>query len=183
MSARSPVNDFQRVKAGDLLVEIEDDDYKARLAQAEAAVAGAEAAIENLKAHKALQHAQIAEAESSVAATQADVERTGLEAERQRALLATTYGTPQKVEQAVADQKRLEATLARKRGRARSAAARHGGARHPGAAAARRGQGQARRRSISPRSSSAIPGSWRRSTAWSSERGVRAGQYVRAGRR
>src|SRR5712675_1293103 len=27
-----PVNDFQRVKAGELLVEIEDDDYRARVA-------------------------------------------------------------------------------------------------------------------------------------------------------
>ena len=33
-----PVNDYERVKAGDLLVEIEDDDYKARVAQAEADV-------------------------------------------------------------------------------------------------------------------------------------------------
>jgi membrane fusion protein (multidrug efflux system) len=76
---------------------------------------GAEAAIENLKSRKALQHAQITEAESVIAATEADVERTRQEAARQRALLATTYGTPQRVEQAVADAKRFEATLARNR--------------------------------------------------------------------
>jgi membrane fusion protein (multidrug efflux system) len=109
------VGDFQRVKAGDLLVEIEDDDYRARVAQAEADVAGAEATIENLKAHKAQQHAQIAEAESAIVATQADVDRTKLESERQRKLLATTFGTPQRVEQAIADQKRFEATLLRNR--------------------------------------------------------------------
>src|ERR1700737_5285903 len=50
---RVPVGDFQRVKAGDLLIEIEDDDYRARAAQAEADLHGAEAAIENLKARKA----------------------------------------------------------------------------------------------------------------------------------
>jgi membrane fusion protein (multidrug efflux system) len=108
-----PVNDFDRVKAGDLLVEIDRSDYEARVAQAEADLLGAEAAIENLKTKKALQHAQVAEAESSIAATQADVERSKLEAVRQRELLATTYGTRQKVEQTDADAKRFAATLAR----------------------------------------------------------------------
>src|SRR5215813_2537611 len=107
------VSDYQSVKAGDLLVEIEDDDYRARVAQAEADLAGAEAAIENLKAHKAEQHSQIDQAESAIAATQADVDRTKLEAKRQGALLASTFGTQQKVEQAVADEKRFEATLVR----------------------------------------------------------------------
>jgi membrane fusion protein, multidrug efflux system len=57
---RVPVNDFQQVKAGDLLVAIEDDDYRARVRQAEAELAGAEAAIDNLKSRKALQHTQSA---------------------------------------------------------------------------------------------------------------------------
>jgi len=107
------VGDYQPVKAGDLLVEIQDDDYRARVAQAEADLAGAEAAIENLKAHKAEQHSQIDQAQSVIAATQADVDRTKLEAKRQGALLASTFGTQQKVEQAVADEKRFEATLVR----------------------------------------------------------------------
>jgi membrane fusion protein (multidrug efflux system) len=110
---RVPVQDFQLVKAGDLLVEIDDRDYQAKVAQAEADVLGAEAAIQNLKARKDLQHAQIAEAESDIAATEADVDRTRLELTRQRTLLATTYGTAQKVEQALADEKRFEATLSR----------------------------------------------------------------------
>jgi membrane fusion protein (multidrug efflux system) len=109
--ARVPVDDFQSVKAGDLLVAIEDDDYKAQVAQAEAALAGAEAAIENIKARKAAQHAQIDEAESAIAATRADVERTRLEATRQQNLLTSTFGTQQKVEQAIADQKRTAANL------------------------------------------------------------------------
>ena len=107
------VTDFQRVKAGDLLVEIDDEDYKARVAQAEATVAGAEASIENLKSHKAQQKAQIVQAESAVHAIEADVERTQLEADRQRTLVKTTYGTPQRLEQAIADQKRLIANLTR----------------------------------------------------------------------
>ncbi len=66
----------------------------------------------NLKARKAAQHAAVAEAQSAIIATQADVDRTRDEAVRQQALLATTYGTRQKVEQADADEKRLVATLA-----------------------------------------------------------------------
>jgi membrane fusion protein (multidrug efflux system) len=112
---RVPVNDFERVRAGELLVEIVDDDYKARVAQAEADVAAAEAAIENLKSRKAQQHAEIADAESAIAATQADVERTRLEEIRQRDLVASTYGTRQRLEQATADEKRFVATLARGR--------------------------------------------------------------------
>src|SRR5438477_7116202 len=83
---RVPVDDFQRVKQGELLVQIEDDDYRARVAQAEADLLGAQAAIENLKARKEGQHAQVAEAEDAIKATQADVERTRLEAARQRTL-------------------------------------------------------------------------------------------------
>ena len=110
---RVPVQDFQLVKTGDLLVEIDDQDYQAQLAQAEADVLGADAAIQNLKARKALQHAEIDQAGSVIDATQADLDRTKLELTRQRTLLATTYGTAQKVEQALADEKRFQATLAR----------------------------------------------------------------------
>src|SRR5262249_38002913 len=39
-----PVDDFHQVKAGDLLIQIEDSDYRARVAQAEADLAAAEAA-------------------------------------------------------------------------------------------------------------------------------------------
>ncbi len=106
------VDDYQYVKQGDLLVEIDDADYKARVALADAAVAGAEAAIANIKSKKAAQKAQVVAAEDAATATNADVERTKLEAARQRALLATTFGTAQKVEQAVAAERRFGATLA-----------------------------------------------------------------------
>jgi membrane fusion protein (multidrug efflux system) len=106
------VDDFQRVKTGDLLVEIDDRDYTAKVAQAEADLLGAQAAIENIKARKAAQKAVVVQAESAVTGAQADLERARLEAERQRKLLATTFGTEQRVEQTDADAKRLAATLA-----------------------------------------------------------------------
>ncbi|WP_245333261.1 biotin/lipoyl-binding protein, partial [Bradyrhizobium guangdongense] len=40
------VADFQRVKAGDLLIQIDPADYEAQVAQAEAAVAAAQAALD-----------------------------------------------------------------------------------------------------------------------------------------
>jgi membrane fusion protein (multidrug efflux system) len=105
------VDDFERVQKGELLVEIDDADYRARVAQAEAALLGADAAIQNIKSRKAMQKAQVAGAEADIAAANADVDRTRDEAKRQRNLLATTFGTAQKVEQAIAAEKRAAATL------------------------------------------------------------------------
>src|SRR5580658_7026974 len=106
------VGDFQRVKAGDLLVEIVDDDYRAALDQAEASVDAASAAIENIERQKLLQQALVKQAEATVQATEADVTRYRLEQNRQQSLLATKSGTDQLVEQAVDNEKRSEATLA-----------------------------------------------------------------------
>jgi membrane fusion protein (multidrug efflux system) len=107
------VDDFQRVKAGDLLVEIEDDDYRAQVRQAEGNVANAAVAIATIEQQKKLQQALISQAEAMVAASEADVTRYHLETVRQQTLLATGIaGTRQTVEQAVDNEKRAEATLA-----------------------------------------------------------------------
>jgi membrane fusion protein, multidrug efflux system len=177
---RVPVNDFQQVGQGDLLVEIEDDDYRARVEQAEAELGGAEAAIENLKSRKALQHSQIAEAQDAINATQADVDRTRKEAVRQRALLAYTFGTPQKVEQAVADEKRFEANLAH--GEAALAAAQRQMAVLDTEEAELRAAAKAKQAAFEL---AKIELGYTRITApidgMVSERGVRAGQYVHDG--
>jgi membrane fusion protein, multidrug efflux system len=107
-----PVYDFQTVKAGDTLVQIEDDDYRARVAQAEANVASARAAIETIAQQTTLQTALIAQAEATIKATEADVTRYRLELTRQEALLRSTFGTRQITEQAVDNADRTEATLA-----------------------------------------------------------------------
>jgi membrane fusion protein (multidrug efflux system) len=119
LAAKSPgyvrsvsVRDFQRVKAGDLLVEIVDDDYRAALDQAEASVDAASAAIENIERQKLLQQALVKQAEATVQATEADLTRYRMEANRQQTLLTTNAGTDQLVEQAVDNEKRTEATLA-----------------------------------------------------------------------
>ena len=61
-----PVRDFQKVKAGDLLVQIDDDDYRAELEQAEANVADAQAAIETIDQQRLLQAAVIDQAEATI---------------------------------------------------------------------------------------------------------------------
>ncbi|HET7106795.1 MAG TPA: HlyD family secretion protein [Candidatus Acidoferrum sp.] len=117
------VTDYQRVHGGDLLVELQDDDFQAQLAQAGAAVDAAKAAIENNRRQRELQDsriqralagidqakAQIAAAEAGINAVQADVVRTQAERTRQEALLATQAATKQKVESAVADEQRFAA--------------------------------------------------------------------------
>jgi len=117
------VSDYQRVHGGDLLVELQDDDYQAQLAQAGASVEAAKAAIENNKRQRDLQDsriqralagidqakAQITAAEAGIQAVQADVVRTQAERARQEALLATQSATKQKVEAAVADEQRFAA--------------------------------------------------------------------------
>src|SRR5450432_4859013 len=53
------VADYQQVKQGDLLLELQDSDFQAQVAQANAGVAAAKAAIENNRRQKQLQQAKI----------------------------------------------------------------------------------------------------------------------------
>jgi membrane fusion protein, multidrug efflux system len=111
--SRVHVRDFQRVRAGDVLVEIVDDDYRAQLDQAQANVTAAGAAIENIEQQKRLQETLVKQAEAEIAASEADVTRYHLEAVRQETLLSKSYaGTPQLTEQAVDNEKRAVSTLA-----------------------------------------------------------------------
>ena len=124
------VSDYQEVKAGDLLIQLKDDDLRAQVQQAEAGVAAGEDALINNQREKALQDAHILQAEagieaakadiaaahagieaansalanarSALEATNAEVQRTELELRRQEALIATESATRQKLEQATA---------------------------------------------------------------------------------
>ncbi len=107
------VHDFQKVKAGDLLVEIVDDDYRAQLAQGEGNIAAAQATIGTIAEQKRLQAAMIVEAQATIQASEADLTRYHLETLRQQDLLATGIaGTHQIVEQAIDNEQRTAATLA-----------------------------------------------------------------------
>ena len=111
--SRALVQDFQRVHGGDVLVEIVDNDYRAQLDQAQANVAAAQAAIENIEQQKRLQETLITQAEAEIASSEADVTRYHLETVRQQNLLTDKFaGTPQLVEQAVDNEKRAVSALA-----------------------------------------------------------------------
>jgi membrane fusion protein (multidrug efflux system) len=131
------VADYQTVKAGDLLVTLRDEDFRAQVDQAAAAVRASESSLVNNERQKELQDARvqqavtgIASAEADIAAAEAgiqaakstianaagglaaidaDVQRTRLERKRQEALVAVESATRQKLEQAVADEERFRA--------------------------------------------------------------------------
>jgi membrane fusion protein (multidrug efflux system) len=105
------VNDYQPVKAGDLLVEVDPADYQAQVAQAEAGVAAAQAALDNLANQVELQYATIAQGEAGRVSAEAHELEAKQEQERQEALMLTSSGTRQKVEQTVADYARAQADV------------------------------------------------------------------------
>lgn len=108
--ARVAVADYQQVQAGDLLMELDPAEFQAAVAQADAAVAGARAALANLTNQMALQQAAIAQADAQVQSIRAGEKRTGLEASRQQDLLRMgLVGTRQKLEQASADHDKASA--------------------------------------------------------------------------
>jgi|tagenome__1003787_1003787.scaffolds.fasta_scaffold20956168_3 membrane fusion protein (multidrug efflux system) len=134
------VSDFQEVKAGDLLVQLKDDDFRAQVQQAEAAVAAGDAALINNQRQKELQDARIEEAAEGIRAAEADIsaahagidaanaavasarstlegtkaeaQSSDLERRRQEALIAVESATRQKVEQVVAAADGYRAQLA-----------------------------------------------------------------------
>ena len=108
-----PVGDYQRIRKGDLVVELVDDDYQARMQQAEGSIATTKGRITELEASKRLQLTRIQAAEAQIAATSAILTRNRLEAERQRLLIASGItGTRQAVERADADSKQAAANFA-----------------------------------------------------------------------
>ena len=120
------VGDYQQVHKGDLIVELQDDDYRAQVDQASAAVEAARAAIENNRRQRELQDtridkalagidlakAQIAAAEAGKEAVEADLIRARSERKRQEDLYQAHSATQQKLETAVADDARLSAQFA-----------------------------------------------------------------------
>ena len=113
-----------------MLVEIDDDEYRAIVEEAKAALAASQAALEDNQAAKRIQEAKIQAAEAMVAeaeaavstaragvdSTQPEVERTALERKRQEALLASKATTKQQLESAVADAGQYSGLLASRQG-------------------------------------------------------------------
>jgi membrane fusion protein (multidrug efflux system) len=84
-----PVQDFERVHAGQLLVQIDQRDYRAAVDQLSASVLAAGATIEALKAQRSLQGANEEAAKATIAATTANVDQNERDLARQHRLLET----------------------------------------------------------------------------------------------
>ena len=82
------VADYQQVKTGDLLVQLKDDDFKAQVAQAEAGVAAAQAALENNAKQKDLQNSRIVQAQAGIQAATAEIAQTSASIEAAQADVA-----------------------------------------------------------------------------------------------
>ena len=85
---RMPVQDYQPVRAGAVIAELVDDDYKAAVAQGEANVGSAEAQAEALKAQAALQGANLEAARAVLASTAATLQQNSRDLARQSALFS-----------------------------------------------------------------------------------------------
>jgi len=108
-----PVSDNHHVDAGQLLIRLDDSDYRAALDKATAAVAAQRAALANLDATRRLQEAIIAEAEAEQAAAEAERTRAELDVTRYRQLAADQVASTQRYQQADADAKKAEAAVAK----------------------------------------------------------------------
>jgi membrane fusion protein (multidrug efflux system) len=86
--AQVAVADYQRVKAGDLLVQLKDDDFKAQVAQADAGVAAAQAALVNNAKQKELQSSRIEQAQAGIQAASAQIAQAGAAIEAAQADVA-----------------------------------------------------------------------------------------------
>src|ERR1700722_17853641 len=120
------VADYQQVHKGDLLVELQDDDYQAEVDQANAAIAAARAGLEENLRQRQLQDAriekalagidqakaQIAAAEAGKEAVQAQLINARSERKRQEGLYQTHSTTQQSLEAAVAAEGNLSGQFA-----------------------------------------------------------------------
>jgi membrane fusion protein (multidrug efflux system) len=106
-----PVTDNQHVAAGQVIARIDDRNYRAALAQANAQVEAAQAQTANIDAQIAVQQAQIANSESQVNQQQAGLAFAQQQAARYASLARTGSGSVQDAQQYTSQQRQAEASL------------------------------------------------------------------------
>ena len=109
--AEVTVGDNQQVKAGQILVKIDDRDYRADLAQCEAQLASSQADMRNADAKILQQKARMAANEAQVASADAQLAYADSESARYRDLAESGAVSRQKVQLAQTDLKRSNAAL------------------------------------------------------------------------
>jgi membrane fusion protein (multidrug efflux system) len=109
------VSDNQEVAEGAILFVIDDRDFKAKVAQAEAAVALEEASVASYDSRLKLQQAMIDQAAAVVQSAEADLLRMQQDYKRYSALMTSDFASRQRFEQAEADSRKAEAALVKSR--------------------------------------------------------------------
>jgi membrane fusion protein (multidrug efflux system) len=117
-----PVQDFERVRAGQLLAEIVDDDYRAAVAQINAGIAAASAQVEAIKAQRSLQEANVRAAKATVDSIEANVAQNNRDLARQERLLKTGSSSTEASEKLQTAQAQLAAQLDQARAQQTAAA-------------------------------------------------------------
>jgi membrane fusion protein (multidrug efflux system) len=117
-----PVQDFERVHAGQLLVQIDQRDYVAAVDQLTASVNAATATIEALKAQRTLQSANVEAAKATIAATTANVDQNERDLARQKRLLETGSSSTEATEKLQTTRAQLAAQLQQNRAQEQAAA-------------------------------------------------------------
>jgi membrane fusion protein (multidrug efflux system) len=109
------VTDNQSVQPGDLLVKLDDRDYRAALDRAQAAADAQQATLANLDATRHLQGAVIDQARAGVKAADAELQRAHEDAERFRDLSAHSAASIQVYQKAAADYQQAIAQMQKSR--------------------------------------------------------------------
>jgi membrane fusion protein (multidrug efflux system) len=118
-----PVQDFDRVHSGEVLAEIVDDDYRAVVAQINAAIVSAGAQVDALKAQRQLQDANVRAAKATAAVTTANIEQNARDLTRQERLLKSGSSSTEASEKLQTTRAQLAAQL--EQNRAQISAASH----------------------------------------------------------
>jgi membrane fusion protein (multidrug efflux system) len=116
-----PIQDYQRVSKGQVLVQLVDDDYRAAVAQVEAGVATAMAQAQALMAQRELQLANVEAARAVVASALAAAAQNDRDLARQRRLLETGSSSIEASEKLTTVHAQLAAQLQQNRAQALAA--------------------------------------------------------------
>jgi membrane fusion protein, multidrug efflux system len=106
------VADNQRVRAGDPLIRLDPADWQARLAQARASAAEADAAILTPQRQISQQQATVEAAQAAIAQAEAEQTRSSADAARSASLTASGWASHQANDLAIADRRKAAAALA-----------------------------------------------------------------------
>ena len=106
-----PIKDNITVRAGDVLAQIDDRDYKNAVDLAGNKLATQNATIERLKQQAIAQQAVIEQAKAQVASMKASLVRASADFERARTLAQREFGSQQKLDQARADRDQGQAAV------------------------------------------------------------------------